>query len=136
VQGFLQVLLGDGRAEFDGVAFDHWFQLYYPAENMQGGILLGMRIDPVLCKNILIAVEKNPNAGSGQFLNLSVDGYDANAIAQHIKYLWETKMISGVDVTHMQSPCVPEIAVTDITATGRAYLDQTEPDALRNKIGF
>lgn len=95
-----------------------------------------MRIDPVLCKNILIAVENHPSAGSGQFLSFSVDGYDTTAIAQHIKYLWETKMISGVDVTHMQSPCVPEIAVTDITAAGRAYLDQTEPEAPRNKIGF
>jgi hypothetical protein len=95
-----------------------------------------MRVDPILCKHILVAVENHPNAGSGQFLNLSVDGYDANAVAQHIKYLWETKMISGVDVTHMQSPCVPEIAVTDITAAGRAYLDQTEPDSPRNKIGF
>jgi hypothetical protein len=95
-----------------------------------------MRIDPVLSKKILIAIENHPNAGCGQFLNLSVEDYDAEAIAQHIKYLWETKMISGVDVTHMQSPCVPEIAVTDITAAGRAYLDQTEPEAPRNKIGF
>jgi hypothetical protein len=45
-------------------------------------------------------------------------------------------MISGEDVTHMQSPCVPEIAVTDLTADGRAYLDQAEPEAPRNKMGF
>jgi hypothetical protein len=103
---------------------------------MPGGYNLDMRIDLILCKSILIAIEKDPNAGSGQFLNLSVDGYDANAIAQHVKYLWETKMISGVDVTHMQSPCIPEIAVTDITAAGRAYLDETEPEAPRNRMGF
>ena len=95
-----------------------------------------MRIDPVLCKQILIAVENHPNAGSVQFLDLSIEGSDASAVAQHIKYLWETKMISGVDVTHQQSPCVPEIAVTDITAAGRAYLDQTEPEAPRKKKGF
>jgi hypothetical protein len=95
-----------------------------------------MRVDPILCKNILIAVENDPNAGSGQILNVSVDGYDGNVIAQHIKYLWETKMVSGIDATNMQSPCVPEIAITDITPAGRAFLDQTEPEAPRNKIGF
>jgi hypothetical protein len=103
---------------------------------MQSGILSDMRIDPILCKQILIAVENHPNAGSGQILDLSIEGYDASAVAQHIKYLWETKMISGVDVTHQLSPCVPEISATDITAVGREYLDQTEPEAPRNRIGF
>jgi hypothetical protein len=95
-----------------------------------------MRIDPVLCKQILIAVENHPDAGSGQFLDLAINGYDSDVIAHHVKYLWETKMISGEDITHMQSPCVPEIAVTDLTADGRAYLDQAELDAPRNKMGF
>ncbi len=95
-----------------------------------------MRIDPVLCQKILIAVENDPDAGSGQFLNITVDGYDANAIANHVKYLWETEMISGVEVTHLQSPCTPEIAVTDITPAGRSFLDEREPDPPRRKIGF
>ena len=95
-----------------------------------------MRIDPTLCQEILIAVESDPNAGSGQFLNITVDGYDANVIAQHVKYLWETEMLSGVDVTHLQSPCVPEIAVTDITSAGRQFLDEKEPEPPRNRIGF
>jgi len=95
-----------------------------------------MRIDPTLCQKILIAVESDANAGSGQFLNITVDGYDANVIAQHVKYLWETEMLSGVDVTHMQSPCVPEIAATDITSAGRQFLDEREPEPPRNRIGF
>ena len=95
-----------------------------------------MRVDPILCKNILMVVENDPKAGSGQILNVSVDGYDRKVIAQHIKYLWETKMVSGIDVTHMQSPCVPEIAIKDITPAGRAFLDQAEPEAPGNKIGF
>lgn len=95
-----------------------------------------MRIDPTLCKKILIAVESHPDAGSGQLLSISVKGYDANTIAQHVKYLWEKKLISGLDVTYQQSPCVPEIAVTDITAAGRELLDESEPKPPRNKIGF
>jgi hypothetical protein len=95
-----------------------------------------MRIDPLLCQKILVAVESHPDAGSGQFLPISVDGYEAKEIAQHIKYLWETKMVSGIDVTHMQSPCVPEIAVMDITPAGRQLLDDKEPEPPRGKIGF
>ena len=85
---------------------------------------------------ILVAIEGHPNAGSGQFLSISVEGYEPIAIAHHIKYLWEKKLVSGVDVTHMQSPCIPEIAVTDITASGRDLLDKNEPEPPRRKIGF
>ena len=76
---------------------------------MQRGILLDMRIDPILCKNILNAVENHPNAGSGQFLNLSVDGYDEHAVVHHIKYLWETKMISGIDVATTDHHACPKL---------------------------
>ena len=95
-----------------------------------------MRIDPKLCHAILVAIESSPNAGSGQFLDISVDGYEPIAIAHHVKYLYERKLVSGVNVTHMQSPCIPEIAVTDITAAGRDILDNNEPGPPRNKIGF
>ena len=95
-----------------------------------------MRIDPNLSHAILVAIEGHPNAGSGQFLSISVEGYEPIAIAHHIKYLWEKKLVSGVDVTHMQSPCIPEIAVTDITASGRDLLDKNEPEPPRRKIGF
>ena len=99
---------------------------------------LDMRIDPALCKNILVAVEADPNAGSGQILNIAIEGYDSNVIAQHITYLWETKKIKGIDVTHHQSPCTPEIAVTDITAAGRQFLDQDElePELPPKQFGF
>jgi hypothetical protein len=70
------------------------------------------------------------------FRQISLDGYDDSVVAQHIKYLWQSKLVSSVYVTHMQSPCVPEIAATDITPGGRAYLDANEPEPPRNKMGF
>lgn len=95
-----------------------------------------MRIDHDLCRAILVAVESNPQAGTGAILNVQIDGYEPLVIAQHVKHLWEQELISGIDVTHMQSPCVPEIAVRDITPAGREYLDRTEPEAPKQKIGF
>ena len=103
-----------------------------------------MRIDPTLCRQILVAIEADPNAGGGQILDISIEGCDETTIAHHVKYLWETDMISGVKVTSMDSPCVPEIGATDITPAGRSLLDQTEAEAEteaeeeppRNKIGF
>jgi hypothetical protein len=83
-----------------------------------------MRIDPVLCRQILVAIEADPNAGGGQILSISIDGYDEKTIAHHVKYLWETNLISGVEITCMDSPCVPEIGATDITHTGRSFLAQ------------
>ena len=95
----------------------------------------GMRIDPAVCQKILIAVEGDPRAGSGQFLDILVDGCELNEIAHHVKYLWDSKLIMGVDVTHLTSP-YPEIAVQDITPAGRSYLDEKEPEHPRRKIGF
>jgi hypothetical protein len=95
-----------------------------------------MRIDPMLCHKILVAVESDSEAGSGQFLQISISEYDADVIAKHVKYLWEMEMLTGVDVTHMQSPCTPEIAVTDITPAGRSFLDENELEPPRRKIGF
>jgi hypothetical protein len=94
-----------------------------------------MRIEPVLCQKILIAVEGDPNSGSGQFVRISVDGYDQNEVAHHIKYLWDEKMISGRDVTHLGSP-YPEILIQDITAGGRRFLDEREPEPPRKRVGF
>ena len=53
-----------------------------------------MRIDRQLCQKILIAVEDNPAAGSGQFVRVSIDGYEPNEIAHHIKYLFGTRKCS------------------------------------------
>ena len=94
-----------------------------------------MRIDPALCQKIIIMVESNPKAGSGHFLDINVDGYEEKEIAHHIKYLWDTKLVKGQDVTHHSSP-YPEIKVQDITPAGRSYLDENEPKTARKKIGF
>ena len=82
-----------------------------------------MRINSALCHKILIAVESDPGAGSGQFLRISVDGYEEKEIAHHIKYLWDEKLIKGVDCTHLTSP-YPEIQIVDITPAGRRFLDE------------
>jgi hypothetical protein len=94
-----------------------------------------MRIDPVLCQKILIAVEEDPMSGSGQFVRPSLDGYGQDAIAHHIKYLWDEKMLTGRDVTHLQSP-YPDILIQDITPAGRRFLDALEPEQPRKKVGF
>jgi hypothetical protein len=60
-----------------------------------------MRIDPVLCQKILISVESDPNAGSGQSLSISVDGYDEKTIAHHVKYLFDEGPIMGGEATHL-----------------------------------
>ncbi len=85
-----------------------------------------MRIDPALCQKILIAVEADPMAGTGQFIRPSIEGYDQTTVAQHVKYLCESDLVTGQDVTHMNSP-YPEIMVKDITAAGRRYLHDREP---------
>jgi hypothetical protein len=94
-----------------------------------------MRIDPVLCHKILVAVESDANAGSGQFLRIAVDGYEKPEIAHHIKYLWDDGLVEGRDVTHLTSP-YPEIMVLDITPAGRRSLDEREPEPPPRKIGF
>lgn len=94
-----------------------------------------MRIDPAVCHKILVGVESDPNAGSGQFLRIGVEGYDPATVARHIKYLWDSEFVEGQNVTNMQSP-YPEIMVKDITPSGRAYFDEREPDPPRRKIGF
>ena len=48
-----------------------------------------MRIDPLLCQKLLIAIESDENAGSGKTLEISVEGHDAKEIAHHIKYLYD-----------------------------------------------
>jgi hypothetical protein len=83
----------------------------------------------------LIAVEEDPNAGSGQFIRVSPEGYGQDEIAHHIKYLWEEKMVTGRDVTHLQSP-YQEILIQDITPTGRKYLDGLEPEPEPKRHGF
>jgi hypothetical protein len=97
-----------------------------------------MRIDPILCRHILAAIEADPNAGGGQILDVSIEGYDENTIAHHVKYLWETDMISGVEITCMTSPCVPEIGPTDITPAGRSFLiqDEAETEAAKDVNGI
>ena len=90
-----------------------------------------MRIDSGLCHKILSAIEDDPNAGSGQFLQLAIENYEPRVIAYHVKYLWEMDMISGVEVTHQQSPCVPEIAVTDIKPDGRKFCAEKAKDSPR-----
>lgn len=94
-----------------------------------------MRIDPVLCQKILIAIESDPKAGSGQSLSPSVDGYEIEQIAHHVKYLWDESLITGDEATHLQSP-YPEILVFDITPDGRRFLDEREPEPPRKRIGF
>ena len=94
-----------------------------------------MRIDPELCRAILIAIESDPNAGSGQGLQIAIDGCDWSTFGQHIAYLWDEKLIDGINVTHMQSPH-KEILVRDITPKGRKYLDETEPQPHKRRIGF
>jgi hypothetical protein len=89
----------------------------------------------VLCQNLLAAIESDPAAGSGQPVNVLVDGYDEKTIAHHVKYLWDERMITGSDVSHLTSP-YPKIMVTDITPAGRRFLDEREPEAPRGKMGF
>jgi hypothetical protein len=94
-----------------------------------------MRIDPDLCRTILVAVEGDPNAGNGRGVAIAVDSYERDVIAHHIKYLWDEDLVKGIEATNLQSP-YPEILVTDITPKGRHYLDETEPDEPKRKIGF
>jgi hypothetical protein len=94
-----------------------------------------MRIDPALCRTILIAVEGDPKAGSGHFLTITVDGYDEKTIAHHVKHLFDEGLILGQDVGHLNSP-YPEIRIQDITPEGRNSLDKSEPAAPHSKIGF
>jgi hypothetical protein len=94
-----------------------------------------MRIDPLVCQKLLIAIEGDEDAGSGKSLKISVDGYDEKTIGHHVKYLFDEGFITGIDVTHNASPYT-EILVTDITPAGRRFLDEREPEAPRSKIGF
>ena len=94
-----------------------------------------MRIDPDLCRAILVAVEMDPGAGSGQGLNIAVAGFGPDVIAHHVKYLWDEELVKGIEATNLQSP-YPEIMVLDITPKGRHYLDETEPGAPKRKMGF
>ncbi len=48
-------------------------------------------------------------------------------IGQHVNYLVESDMLRGIDVTNMQSPYREHI-ITDITPSGRAYLDRIAKD--------
>jgi hypothetical protein len=64
-----------------------------------------------------------------------MDGYGQTEIAHHIKYLWDEKLVTGSDATHLQSP-YPEILILDITPDGRRFLDEGEPEAPRKQIGF
>ena len=73
-----------------------------------------MRINADSCRQILIVVERDDNAGSGKGVCIATDGYDAKEIAHHVKYLLDDGRITGHDCTHMQSP-YPEITVTDKT---------------------
>lgn len=94
-----------------------------------------MRIDPAVCQKILIAVEADAIAGTGQFIRPKIDGYDQATVAHHVKYLFEEKLVTGVNATNQQSP-YPEIMVQDITPAGRAYLDEREPEPPRRNFGF
>ena len=95
-----------------------------------------MRIDHVLCQKILIAIEEDERAGSGEFLRLPIEGYDQKQLNHHVKYLWDGKLIEGVDVTHMQSP-YPEIMPQDITPAGRNFIDSLVPESEPKKVaGF
>jgi len=94
-----------------------------------------MRIDPLLCQKILIAVESDENAGSGQFIRPSIEGHEPKEIAHHIKYLWDEKLVEGQDCTNLQS-LYPEIMIQDITPAGRKFLDDREPEPPKRKIGF
>jgi hypothetical protein len=78
-----------------------------------------MRIDAVLCQKILIAVESDPNAGCGQSLGISVDGYDEKTVAHHVKHLFDEGLITGDEATHLTSP-FPEVLVFDIHRLGKA----------------
>jgi hypothetical protein len=94
-----------------------------------------MRIDPAVCEKILIAVESDPQAGTGQGVRIAVEDSEPKLIAHHISYLIDVGMLKGIKLTNFQSPC-PEFTVTDITPQGRAYLDEREPEVPRRKIGF
>jgi hypothetical protein len=94
-----------------------------------------MRIDPAVCERILIAVESDPQAGTGQAISIVVEGSEWKIIAHHTKYLIDVGMLEGVKVTNFQS-AFPEFILTDITPQGRAYLDEREPETSRRKIGF
>ena len=96
-----------------------------------------MCIDQILCQKILVAVESDPIAGTGQRVNIDVDDYESNVIGQHIHYLVETKMLKGIDVTNMGSPH-REYIITEITPEGRAHLDtlETQGPATPKRYGF
>jgi hypothetical protein len=94
-----------------------------------------MRIDPVLCQKVLIAVESDPNAGSGQFLSISVDGYDEETTAHHIKYLFDEGLITGDANDFLNAP-FPQTLILDLTPAGRGFLDEREPEPPGRKIGF
>jgi hypothetical protein len=80
-----------------------------------------MEIYSTLCHKILIGIEGDPNAGTGRGVSLDIPDYEPNVIGQHVNYLVESGMLSGIDVTNMQSPHREHI-ITDITPKGRAYL--------------
>lgn len=94
-----------------------------------------MRMNPELLEKILIAVESDPNAGSGQSVSIAVEGYRRDVIAHHVKYLVETDMLRAQETTHLTSP-YPEFLVFDITPAGRAFLDEREPEPPKRSIGF
>jgi hypothetical protein len=83
-----------------------------------------MRIDHGLCQKILVAVENDPEAGTGQFLKIPLFNNDPSTIAHHVKYLWDAKLITGQDVGHLTSP-YPEIAVQDLTPAGHRHLAES-----------
>ena len=86
-----------------------------------------MRIDAALCEKILLAIEGNPNAGAGQLLSLTIDGYEQSTIAHHVKHLFDDGMVRGDVATKLQSP-FPEILVFDLTPDGRRFLEEREPE--------
>jgi hypothetical protein len=92
-----------------------------------------MRIDQLLCEKILLAIESDPNAGTGQSLNLTLDGYEQPAVAHHVKRLFDDGMIAGIVATHNRSP-FPEILVLDLTPDGRRLLEKGEPERDAIKI--
>lgn len=94
-----------------------------------------MRIDPVLCQKILIAVEGDEKAGSGGSVNVSIEGYEPKEIGHHLKYLLDEQLVKGQDCTPLTSP-YPQIMIFDITPDGRRFLDEREPESPRRKIGF
>jgi hypothetical protein len=84
-----------------------------------------MRIDEKLKRKILVEIESDRKAGTGQGLDISVKGYDDETVAQHIKYLWDDGLIKGIDGRTQEAP--NNIIVQAISPEGRRYLNATEP---------